>query len=368
MSGGIGTPRDAGATSLGHSRELFCAERRKLVWREVEEAKLAANEIRLGFRYGSPKHGTERMLYQGECFARGDYDPGLQLFRENGSKDGFRAYVTGNLAVCEVLEVGLSVTDLKIGEYVLCRTGFRERPVIDVAALNSVDVRKVPPGLPWQSALCLDPTVFALSAIRDGHVRIGDTVAVIGLGALGLMAVQLARALHARTVFAVDPTEERRKVASELGADVIIDPTVVDAGEVVRGYNAGKGADVVIEMSGYPDGLQTAIRAAHYGGTVVLGGTSPRYGSAIDLGGDSHFNCLDFIFSRACSEPNRDHPRWNTLRLYDESWHLICSGVVSGTRIVNRIVEFDNLGESYEMILDPERAIKLGVQRVASDR
>lgn len=352
---------------VGFSRELFCAERGKLVWREVEEEELGTSKIRLAFRYGSPKHGTERMLYHGECFARGDYDPSLQLFRTNGFNDGFRAYVTGNLAVCEVVEVGPSVSDLKIGEYVLCRTGFRERHVIDVAALNRVDVRKVPPGLAWQSALCLDPTVFALSALRDGHVRIGDTVAIVGLGALGLVAVQLAKAMHARTIVAVDPLAERRKVASELGADVTIDPAEVDAGEVVRACNAGRGMDVVIEMSGYPDGLQAAIRAAHYGGKVVLAGTSPRYGSAIDLGGDSHFNCLDFVFSRACSEPNRDHPRWNTLRLYDESWHLICSGVVSGTRIVNRIVEFDTLGDSYEMILDHKRAIKLGVQRGAAD-
>lgn len=67
--------------------------------------------------------------------------------------------------------------------------------------------------------------------MRDGHVRIGDAVAVFGMGAIGLMAVQLAKLAGAHPVIAVDPLPLRRKVALECGADLVLDPSSEDAGE-----------------------------------------------------------------------------------------------------------------------------------------
>jgi NADPH:quinone reductase-like Zn-dependent oxidoreductase len=180
-----------------------------LQWREIEDSKLTATQVRLEFRYGAAKHGTERMLYRGEVFVRGDYDRHLQLFRKDPSRNGFRPYVPGNLTVSEVVEVGDGVSKLSPGDHVLCRGGFRERQIIDENSLNQLDVREMPPTLAWQSAVCLDPTMFALAALRDGQVRLGDTVAIFGLGALGLTAVQLAKAMHAGMVVAVDPIQVR---------------------------------------------------------------------------------------------------------------------------------------------------------------
>jgi threonine dehydrogenase-like Zn-dependent dehydrogenase len=122
--------------------------------------------------------------------------------------------------------------------------------------------------------------------------------------------------------------------------------------------------DVAIEMSGSGESMQAAIRATHFGGTVVAAAAPTTYD--VDLGGDAHFNCLNFIFSRGCSEPNRDHPRWDMARLYDVSWSLIRAGVVSGTRIVNQIVEFDSLTETYDSILDESHVIKMGVRMSAT--
>ena len=347
-------------------RELFCYEPRKLQWRQIDDQKLTATQARLEFRYGAAKHGTERMLYQGQVFVRGDYDRDLKLFRKNPSRDGFRPYVVGNLVVGEVVEMGEAVEGLSRGDRVLCGGGFRERRVIDASRLGQLDLRKMPPGLAWQSAVCLDPTLFALAALRDGQVRLGDTVAVFGLGALGLIAVQLAKAMHAGLVVAVDPIQERRAIAAELGADLLVDPTQGDVAEIVRDHNGGKGMDVAIEMSGSAAAMQAAVRATHYGGTVVAAAAPTSYNAGLDLGGDAHFNCLNFVFSRGCSEPNREHPRWDMQRLYDVSWSLIRAGVVSGTRIVDRIVEFDSLAEAYDTILDENRAIKLGARMSAA--
>jgi threonine dehydrogenase-like Zn-dependent dehydrogenase len=151
-------------------------------------------------------------------------------------------------------------------------------------------------------------------------------------------------------------------VAAKFGADVVIDPTEHDVAEIVRQYNNGRGVDVAIEMSGALDAMQAAIRTAHFGGTVVAGAAPVCYAGGIDLGGDAHFNCLNLVFSRGCSEPNRDNPRWDTQRLYDVSWSLICARAVIGTPIVNQVVEFDTLAQTYQAIFDTESTIKLGVR------
>ena len=108
-------------------------------------------------------------------------------------------------------------------------SSFREENVWAAAS-----VRKLPDGVPWQAAVCLDPTDFALGAVRDGHVRIGDAVAVFGLGGIGLMAMQLAKLAGAYPVIGVDPLELRRNVALECGADIVIDSATVDAGLEIK--------------------------------------------------------------------------------------------------------------------------------------
>lgn len=355
--------RFADAVGFGRApRELFCFEPGKLQWRDIEPVKLSSTQVRLDFRHGAAKNGTERMLYRGQVFERGDYDSSSKMFRRDHLRSGFRPYVAGNLTVSEIVEVGAAVHGFASGDLILSRGGFRERHVVDVGRIGELDVRRIPPGLDWQSAVCLDPTMFALAALRDGHVRLGDAIAIFGLGALGLAAVQLAKAVHAGLVIAIDPIGERRAIAAALGADVVIDPTRDDAGELVRKHNHGKGMDVTVEMSGSVDGMQAAIRSTDFGGTVVAAAAPPRYESGIDIGGDAHFNCINFVFSRGCSEPNREHPRWSMQRLYDVSWSLICSRAVRGNRIVDPIVEFDSLAETYEMILDGNRALKLGVR------
>ena len=108
-------------------------------------------------------------------------------------------------------------------------------------------------------ARALDPADFALGAVRDGHLRLGDVVAVFGMGAIGLVALQLAKLAGAHPVIAVDPLPLRLRVAQECGADLVLDPSSCDAGLEIKKATAKRGADVCIEYSGHYLGLQGAL-------------------------------------------------------------------------------------------------------------
>lgn len=115
----------------------------------------------------------------------------------------------------------------------------------------------------WVDAAMQDPCEFALGALRDGGVRIGDNVAVFGLGAIGLATVQLAKASGAGKVFALDPIASRRAVAEKYGA---IEIDAADLGLALREATDMRGVDVAIDFSGAWRALQTAFRGVAYGG------------------------------------------------------------------------------------------------------
>ena len=148
-------------------RELIAPAQEQVAFREYESQSLQANEIRVKSQFGAAKHGSEMASYKGYAGPRGGYDGEYKIFRADGS-GGMVSYPSGlgNMCVGEVTEIGSDVTDIKVGERVFRHSSFREEHVWDAGG-----VRKLPEGVPWQAAVCLDPTDFALGAVRDGHIR-----------------------------------------------------------------------------------------------------------------------------------------------------------------------------------------------------
>src|SRR5918998_6882599 len=187
-------------------RELIALEPRKPVLREYEEPELRLRQIRIRTEFASPKHGTEMVGYRDEPSARMAYDPEWGCMVPNPADEGPRNFPLGNMAVGVVTEVGPEVTRCGVGDRVFGHLPIRETHSVDEGAVDPL-----PEGLEAEALVCLDPAVMAL-AMRDAEVRLGDQVAVFGLGAIGLMAVQLARLAGADKVIAVDPIEMRREV------------------------------------------------------------------------------------------------------------------------------------------------------------
>ena len=73
-------------------------------------------------------------------------------------------------------------------------------------------------------------------------------------------------------------------------------------------------------------------------------------------------NASTLLFSRACSEPNRDHPRWGERRLMETCWRWLAEGRLTGEPVVQPVVNVDELEEAYPRVAgDPEAGVKLGV-------
>lgn len=338
------------------ARQLIATGPHQTAFDDVDLGPTGPSQVRVRSQWGAVKHGTEMALFKGYAGPRGSYDSRRGLF--DGQHQGVRYPAPlGNMCVGEIVEVGADVRDLSPGDAV-----FGHGPLRDEHLWEGSRTRRLPESVAWQAAVCLDPADFALGAIRDGHIRVGDAVVVFGLGAIGLLALQLARHAGAHPVIGVDPLALRRQVAVDVGADLVLDPTICDAGAEIRAATHDRGADVCIEYSGHHEALQHALRGVAYLGTVVAGAWPGVYPAGLDLGAEAHFNRPTIVFSRACSAPDPDHPRWDEARLLDVAWRLLSDGTLRCEPIVQPVVPFTDLLTEYPKIADePESNVKLGV-------
>jgi L-iditol 2-dehydrogenase len=154
--------------------------------------------------------------------------------------------------------------------------GFAER----LALPPQARVHPVPDDIPRAAAVLTEPLACAVHAVNRAAVEPGDTVAVVGLGAVGALAVVVARARGARRVLAVVRTPAKAELARSLGGEPVPAEEPLDCA-----------ADAVIECSGDPATAETALRAAAPGGRVCLYSVYPAP-ATVDLNLISEFKEL----------------------------------------------------------------------------
>jgi threonine dehydrogenase-like Zn-dependent dehydrogenase len=366
-------------------RELIAVSPSTPALREYEESVLGGTQIRIRTEFASPKHGTELVGYRNDPAASRPYDRdwGAVMPADNGAVFPRRL---GNMAVGVVTDCGSEVTRFKVGDRVFGHFPIRETQTVDERHADPV-----PRGLSDEAVVCLDPAVMAF-VMRDAHIGLGDRVAVFGLGAIGLMAVQLARLDGADWVVGIDPIAARRELALSLGADTALDAfagggdtglaireltrtnAAPPAGssarqQVIGGYwdepsqLSQLGVDVAVEASGASRALHQAIRATRFGGTVCL---ISFYGSeavGLHLGEEFHINQLQLISARAESIPLRGAPSWTLSRMVETTLGWLASGRLRTEGIIQPVVSFEDAVEAYRAIdKHPERSIKLGIR------
>jgi threonine 3-dehydrogenase len=137
------------------------------------------------------------------------------------------------------------------------------------------NIWKLDPAIPREYASILDPLGNAVHTVLAGEIA-AKTVAITGCGPIGLFAIAVARACGATTVFALEVNEHRRKIAKQMKADYVLDPSKEKVVEKVMEATEGTGVDVVLEMAGHPDAIRTGFDIVRRGGRVSLLGLTSK--------------------------------------------------------------------------------------------
>lgn len=192
---------------------------------------------------------------------------------------GFPTY-QGYCGVGRIVETGKNVTAVKVGDRALLYHGghatynlIQEDKVykIDDEEIDSLD------------AAMVIIAAMGLGGVRKLQLELGESAMVIGLGLLGMFSVQFLRQSGANPVIAVDFSEERRKLALQLGADYAFSPAEENFIEKVKAVTRGKGVNAIVEVTGSAKALQTALDCVGYTGRISLLGCTRISDTPIDF-------------------------------------------------------------------------------------
>ena len=339
-------------------KRLVCNNEFKPRWEPCSLAPLGRDQVRVKSELTAAKHGTEMSQFLGKAiYTTTPYLREEKVFDRTRKRDCDPATWAGcgNTTVGTVMAVGAQVKDLKEGDRVWGYGGFQ-------TVHQGAQFEKLASGFTPEAACCMDPASFAMAAVRDGNVRVGERVIVFGMGAIGLLSVQLARLSGAVEVVAVDPLPARRELALRHGAARAVDPGEVGDFALAARQWFADGADVAIEASGRYGALDQAIRAARYAGNVVPLAFYTGESKGLDLGAEFHFNQINIISARACSAPQRDL-FWSNQRIFAALTEFFARGDLVPHGLPHPVVTPEELPRAYGKIYHaPDEVIKVAVR------
>jgi threonine dehydrogenase-like Zn-dependent dehydrogenase len=175
----------------------------------------------------------------------------------------------------------------------LCERGYNEigftrtGGMAEYVAVLARQVHVLPSTSPLEQAALLEPTSVVVHAFLRAQPRAGDIVAVVGDGAIGQLAVQVARLFNPSAIFMIGSRPERLAIARQLGATHTINSREDNPLEVLASHTGGRGVELVFEGGTRPEGVAMALRLARRGGTVLLEGIA---------GGHAQLNIESDIF------------------------------------------------------------------------
>lgn len=241
------------------------------------------------------------------------------------------------------------------GYYNLCNNmlliGSSMRKFLDGAMCEYITIGEdqlyaLPDSVSFDCGTLLDPLGNAIHLINRGGVRLGDTVAVIGTGTIGLLAIQTAKLAGAVKVVALDRSKERLGMAKEVGADYVLDTSDASVADRLKELTNGGGADVVVESAGVGFTYNLAMQIVKKRGTVIgLGFAQAEINFSLK---PFVYNEINFLGSTGYSSECQT------------TIDLLASGRIRAEKIITHTFPLEEVNQAFRTLTDPTaNAIKV---------
>ena len=249
------------------------------------------HEVTVSLEYSAISSGTEKANFIG---LRNGTDV-------SEDQEAVFPRTVGYSAAGIVTEIGKGVRSVKVGDRVIVFWGKHKKNI----TVSENNILKIPDEVTTAEASMALISTFPLAAIRKAKLEIGESAMVMGLGILGIFAVQELKAAGAYPIVAVDPIEDRREFAIKLGADFALDPAEKGFADEVKRLTGG-GVNVCIEVTGLGIGLIQALECMKRFGRVALLGCTRSSKFEIDYYGKVHGPGISLIGAHTMARPKME--------------------------------------------------------------
>jgi len=312
---------------MTRSRLYFTAPFR-VELREELLPELRGDEVLVRTRYSAISAGSESLFYSGL------QPPGMKLDANLPGLSGSTGY-----PVSYGYSLAGTVTDVGPGAdlALLGREVFAFHPHATHAILRSSEVTPLPEGLDPLDAVFFPNMETAVNLVLDGAPLMGERVAILGLGIVGLLTVALLARFPLAALVGLDRQESRRSKALGLGASSCPeDPAAEDS------------MDLVYELTGNPAALDTALGLCGFASRLCVGSWYGAKTSPVALGGDFHRNRIRLFSSQVSSIAPELSGRWTHERRAEIAWRELTR--VLPSRLVTHRYPLASCSEAYQRI------------------
>lgn len=262
---------------------------KKIEFREKPRPQTGSDEVLLEVKYcgicGSDVHGYLNGILVPPGTVMGHECAGVVA--EVGDK--VQNFKVGDRVVAKPIPQCGECYWCKKGQYSLCPTSFEKAfgitPENDGAFAEFLRIKypetmlfKLPDGVSFEEGALVEPLATSLHAVRMSRFGLGDNVVILGAGMIGLGVLQFVRLGGAGKTVVLEISEKKTRIASELGADVVLNPISEGEGlrEKIFELTDGIGADVVFECAGVPSTFRSCGALVKSGGQVMLVGINDK--------------------------------------------------------------------------------------------
>jgi L-iditol 2-dehydrogenase len=279
--------------------------------------------------------------------------------------------ILGHECAGEIAQAGRSVEEFQVGDRVIVEPGVPCRrcewckrgeynlcPDIRFMAIPGVDgafaeyvgsaadfVYPLPDGVSYEEGALVEPLSVAIETIKSAKVELGDSVAILGAGPIGILCLQAARAGGATDIYITDIDENRLSyVTTEFNPTVAINAKEKDVVEVIKRITDDRGVDVVLEAAGTIDTFKATSKIVKKGGMIVLTGIPP-------------FREFPFQASQLFDQAVQLRTIFRYTNTFPRAIRLVDKGMVDLKSLITHRFSLDKTKEALELTMNREDGV-----------
>ena len=317
------------------SKQIVFTATHKAELLEVDVRELKENEVLTDMEYTVVSGGTERANIMAMPNAGGDNFP----------------KTLGYCGIGHVIKIGSAVDNIAVGDRVLVYHGkhmkYNVRTVEEITKVENDSIDSL-------DAAFVIIAAMGLGGVRKLEIELGESAMIMGLGLLGIFAVQFCRLSGAYPVIAADLNPARRELALKLGADYAFDPSVPDFVEQVKAVTKGKGVRATVEVTGVSAAMKQALECASWMGRISLLGCTRVSDCSVDYYQQVHKPGVKLIGAHNLVRPKvESYPHhWTHQDDCKAILDMIAAGRIQVAPIVSRVVSPEDCAEIFNQLCD----------------
>ncbi len=327
------------------ARQAVILEPYKVGVREVEIPDPGPNQILVAAECSAISAGTELAVYTGSH----------QWLKDPNMPDWKFPFRSGYSAAGRVLKVGKEFPgSFQEGDRVSFPGNHASAELFTVGH-ERCRIWKMPDDLSFERAAVACIARYGLGASIRAGLTLGRSAAVLGLGIIGQFAVRCLMAAGASPVVGIDEVQMRRDAVKAAGVDFVIDPKAGDVKQQLAAFLGTKGAEIIVDATGVPAAIPTAMGLACDAGQVIVVGSPRGIAQNVNFYDDLHRRYIEVCGAHGNMLFEPAHIRLNGAWDINKAQHWLLRQLANGRLSLNGLVRHtivpEQLGEAYEGLL-----------------